>query len=72
MIQLNVRLLIGSDGRPAFAKVGDSYDRRLTAAILTAVESWEFTKPASGGRAVLVRLVVPVVFKGPPGQAMGA
>lgn len=66
MRKVNVRLLIGADGHALFARAADTNDRELTAAILTAVDSWEFTKPLQGGNAVATRLALPVVFKGTP------
>jgi TonB family protein len=64
--QVIVKLLIGADGHAMFAKVMDSDNRDLTVAVLAAVDSWEFTKPVKEGNAVVTRLALPVVFKGPP------
>ena len=62
---VKIELLIDPEGHPILAKVIDSNDRRLTAAILTVVKSWEFTKPSKNGNAVTTRIALPIVFKGP-------
>jgi TonB family protein len=64
-----IEFLVDEEGRARLPRIVKASDDRFGYAAMQAIASWRFEPPTRGGRAVVVRAILPVNFAAPRGAA---
>jgi TonB family protein len=60
-----IEFLIDEEGRARLPRIVSASDEAFGYAAVQAVSSWRFEPPTRGGRAVVVRVQIPITFGAP-------